>query len=178
MTNRYERSARAASALVLIVAVALTLSGCGGGGNSKLAEKTLTFTERDTNFFSFFDNIPKTKVGPDGPEKLSNGDQLTFASDLLDASKRDVGDLDVTCVFTRPGRMDDSSAVCTGVMTIPGGSLTASVGGTAFAQGAQEGAKTKGAILGGTGEYAGATGDFESTNEPSRDTIHVFLPKQ
>lgn len=178
MTNCFERGARAASALAVIAAAALTLSACGGVQSAKLSEKTLTFTERDTDLFSFFDNPPKTKLGHDGPEKLSNGDQLTFASDLLDASKRDVGDLDVTCIFTRPGRFADSSAVCTGVMTIPGGSLTASVGGKAFAEGAQEAGTTKGAILGGTGDWAGATGDFKSEGEPSRDTIHIFLPSR
>ena len=178
MTNRFKRLARPAIGLVFIIAAALALSACGSGGNTSLSEKTLTFTERDTDFFSFFDNAPKTKVDSDGPEKLSNGDQLTFASDLLDASKRDVGDLDVTCIFTRPGRFDEASAVCTGVMTVPGGSLTASVGGKAFAEGAQEGGTTTGAIVGGTGDYAGATGDFTSKNEPSHDTIHVFLPKQ
>jgi hypothetical protein len=176
MRNGLKRRARAASALAFVVVAALTLAACGGADNAKLSEKTLTLTERDTDLFSFFDNAPKTKLGPDGPENLSNGDQLTFASDLLDASKRDVGDLDVTCIFTRPGRFEDASAVCTGVMTIPGGSLVASVGGRAFAQGAQEGGTTTGAIVGGTGDYAGATGDFKSEGEPSRDTVHVFVP--
>ncbi len=177
MTNRFRRGAEAAGALVLIAAAVLALSACGGTGSPKLVEKTLTFTERDTDSFSFVDNAPKTRVGSEGPEQLSNGDQLTFASDLLDAAKRDVGDLDVSCIFTRPGRSDDASAVCTGVMTVPGGSLTASVGGRAFAEGARAGGTTNGAIVGGTGDYAGATGDFESRNEPSRDTIHIFLPK-
>jgi hypothetical protein len=176
MPNQFRRGAHAVGALLVCV-TALALAACGSG-NTKLSEKTLTFTERDTDLFSFFDNPPKTTLGADGPQRLSNGDQLTFASDLLDASKRDVGDLDVTCTFTRPGRLSRSSAVCTGVMTIPGGSLTASVGGKAFAQGAQEGGTTKGAILGGTGDYAGASGDFSSEGEPARDTIHLFLPKK
>jgi hypothetical protein len=170
-----------------LVAATLGLSACGGDDNAKLQEKTLMLTERDTDYFSFVDAPPKTKLGPDGPENVSNGDQLTFASDLLDASKKDVGDADITCVFTRTtgepqrglsaGRLDSSSAVCTGVFTVPGGSLTASVGGKAFAEGAQAGVSTCGSILGGTGEYAGATGDFISKGEPAVDTIHLFVPK-
>jgi hypothetical protein len=178
MSNRFRRGAQVAACTLALCIGGLSLAACGGGGNTELSEKTLTFTERDTDLFSFFDNPPKTMVRPDGPERLSSGDQLTFASDLLDASKRDVGDLDVTCTFTRPGGFDHSSAVCTGVMTIPGGSLTASVGGKAFAQGAQEDGTTKGAILGGTGEYAGATGAFTSEGEPSRDTIRLVLPEK
>jgi hypothetical protein len=178
----------AAASLLALLAATLGLSACGGDDNAKLREKTLTLTERDTDFFSFVDAPPKTKLGPDGPEKVSNGDQLTFASDLLDGSKKDVGDSDITCVFTRTtgqprrglsaGGLDSSSAVCTGVLTVPGGSLTASVGGKAFAEGAQEGQTTKGSILGGTGAYAGATGDFSSKGEPSVDTVHLFVPKK
>jgi hypothetical protein len=42
---------------------------------------------------------------------------------------------------------------------------------------------TRGAIVGGTGGYAGATGSFTSsdesgTNKPSRDTFQLFIPQQ
>ena len=117
-----------AVACAALVAATLGLSACGGDDNARLQEKTLTLTERDTDYFNFVDAPPKTKLGSDGPENVSNGDQLTFASDLLSESKKDVGDSDVTCVFTRTtgqprrglsaGRMDSASAVCTGVMTL------------------------------------------------------------
>jgi hypothetical protein len=102
----------------------------------------------------------------------------TFSSDLLDASKKDVGDLDATCVATRAtGRFDTSSQVCTGVMTVPGGALTLNVGGKVF----QEGVTLQGAVVGGGGQYAGATGSFTSTesggNRPSKTTVNLFLPK-
>lgn len=171
---------------VALVAATLGLAACGGDDKAKFQATTLTFTERDTDYFSFVDAAPKTTLGPDGPENVSNGDQLTFGSDLLDGSKRDVGDSDITCVFTRTtgqprrglsaGHLDGSSAVCTGVLTVPGGSLTASVGGKAFAEGAQAGESTRGSIVGGTGEYAGATGDFNSKGEPAVDTIHLLVP--
>ncbi len=45
--------------------------------------------------------------------------------------------------------------------------------GKAFAQGL-----AKGAILGGTGDYAGATGDFASEGEPAVSTFHLFVPKK
>jgi hypothetical protein len=164
--------------IALVAATALLVSACGGDNDVKFEKKTLTFTERDTDEFGFLDAAPRTKVGHAGPEKLSNADQFTFASDVIDASKKDVGDLDVSCIATRgTGRFETSSAVCTGVMTIPGGSLTLSVGGKPF----REGAATRGAVVGGSGEYAGATGSFTSTqsgeNRPSKDTITVFVPK-
>jgi hypothetical protein len=178
MLNLSRSQLRLVAAAAAAVAVAtLGLSACGGDDNGKFQEKTLKLTERDTDFFSFVDAPPKTKLTADGPEKVSNGDQLTFSSDLLDGSKKDVGDLDVTCAFTRAtGRLDSSSAVCTGALTVPGGTLTAGVGGKAFAEGDQAGVSTRGSILGGTGNYAGATGDFISEGEPAVDTVHLFVP--
>lgn len=188
MLNLFRSQTQIAAAVVALAAATFGISACGGDDdNVKLQEKTVKFTERDTDYFSFVDAAPNTKLTADGPQKVSNGDQLTFASDLLDESNKDVGDSDVTCSFTRTtgqprrglsaGRLNSSSAVCSGVFTVPGGSLTANVGGKVFAEGAQEGESTQGSIVGGTGDYAGATGDFISEGEPAVDTIHIFVPK-
>jgi hypothetical protein len=164
-----------AVALAALTAATVGLSACGGDDNPQLQEKTIELKDRDTDAFSYLDNAPKTSVGEDGPEEVSNGDQLTFSNDLLDAAGKDVGDTDVTCIFTRAtGPMDSASAVCGGVMTVPGGSLTLSVGGKPFAS---EGANVSGSIVGGTGDYAGATGDFVSEGEPSVTSAHVFVPE-
>lgn len=184
MPNSSRSKTPFAAAVVVLVAAALGISACGGNDGVKLREQTLTLTERDTDYFSFVDAPPKTTLTADGPERVSNGDQLTFAGDLVDGSKKDVGDSDITCVFTRTtgqprrgvsaGRMDSSSAVCTLVMTLPGGSLTTSLGGKAFAQGET----TRGSIVGGTGDYAGATGEFTSQAESDEATVHVFVPEK
>jgi hypothetical protein len=164
------------TAIAAVAATAVLVSACGGDDDVKLEKSTLNFTERETDEFGFVDAPPRTRLGREGPERLSNGDQLTFSSDLLDSSKKDVGDLDATCIATRAtGRFDTSNTVCTGVATIPGGSVTLTVGGKAF----QEGVDTRGAVVGGTGEYAGATGSFVSTvNGQSKDTITLFVPKE
>lgn len=184
MPNSSRSRTHLAAAVVALVAAAIGLSACGGDDDVKLQEQTLRLTERDTDYFSFVDAAPKTTLTADGPERVSNGDQLTIAGDLVDGSKKDVGDSDITCVFTRTtgqprrgvsaGRMDDSNAVCTLVMTVPGGSLTASVGGKPFA----EGETMRAAIVGGTGDYAGATGDFTSKAESDVATVHVFVPEK
>ncbi len=164
------------TALAVMAASALLVSACGGDDDVKFEKKTLSFTERDTEEFGFADAAPRTKLGREGPEKVSNADQITFAADLLDASKKDVGDLDASCSFARAtGRFDTSSAICTGVMTIAGGSLTLTVGGKPF----KGGVDLRGAVVGGSGEYAGATGSFVSTEvgRGSKDTITLFVPK-
>jgi predicted small lipoprotein YifL len=167
------RRALVLSALVLVALAGLT--ACGSSGGTKFEQQTLKLDERDTNAFGFVDADPKTTVGPNGPEAVSNGDQFTFRSDLIDESKKDVGDLNVTCVFTDTGhgaKFENSHAVCTGVASVPGGSLDLAVGGLVFG-----GKQTSGSVTGGSGKYAGATGSFVSSNgDVSHDTFTIFVP--
>ncbi len=154
----------------------LGLSACGDEQKPALTQKTLNFTERETANFGFADNAPKTKVGDEGPESLSNGDAFTFSGDLLDGSGKDRGELDTSCAVTRPGGFDKSHLHCTGTATIPGGTLTLARGGRVFA-----GADPRGAILGGSGTYAGATGDFTEGEENAGRTpytFHIWLPQR
>jgi hypothetical protein len=157
--------------------LAIVAAGCGGSSGTTLTEKTLAFTEKQNDAsFSFADNPPLSPAAK-GEPKLSNGDQITFVSDLLDPSGMDVGDLDAVCIVTKTttGSFDDSNAQCTGTAAIPGGTLTLTVGGAAFGAGT-----TRGAVVGGTGDYEGATGSFTSSDEtgdrPSQDTFHLLVP--
>ncbi len=165
-----------AGALALAVA-GFGVAACGSDDDAtKLTQKTLTFTEQDTDDFAFVDNAPKTTLGEQGPEKLSNGDQLAFRSNLLDGAKKRVGTLDATCLITGAGdgTFEGASSTCHGTMTVPGGQLFVSVGGKPFASDT-----TTGAISGGTGTYEGASGSFTSVGEEdSKDTIHIWIPSK
>ncbi len=162
------------------VLVATLVAGCGVGGTT-FGKQTLSFTEKQNeDSFSLADNAPKSSPSNGDEPTLSNGDQITFTADMIDDSGKDVGDLDATCTVTatKTGSFDDSRAQCIGTATIPGGTLTLTVGGTAFGAGT-----TGGAIVGGTGDYAGATGTFTSSDEsgtdkPSVDTFQLFIPHQ
>src|SRR5206468_7393328 len=141
-----------------------------------LGKQTLSFTEKQNDdSFSFADNPPKSSPSNGDEPKLSNGDQITFTADLIDGSGKDVGDLDASCTVTATttGSFDDSRAQCIGTADLPGGTLTLAVGGKAFGAGT-----TRGAVLGGTDAYAGATGSFTSSDEsgtdrPSTDAFHL-----
>jgi hypothetical protein len=149
--------------------IALGLSACNKG----LKEKTLHYNEKETNNFGFFDNPPKAKVSQQGPDMLTDGDVITFSSDMTDASGKDVGDIDASCVDTRKGRFDQASLSCHGTITLPKGQLFVTVGGPK-AIGANT---TRGAVVGGTGDYAGATGTFTSVGQQnSKDTFKLFIP--
>lgn len=150
--------------------VVLLLAACGDDAKTKLSEKqTLKFTEQQGGDFGFADNPPKTQLGPEGPKKLSSGDQLTFSSEFLDRRERDVGELNVSCSITRPGGFDKSRQQCTGTATLPKGLLTLARGGRVFG-----GGDTSGAVVGGTGAYAGATGDFTEAEQKSGKTDYTF----
>src|SRR6266516_4926420 len=160
----------AATAAVLLAALVV---GCGSGGVT-LKKQTLSYTERQNDdSSSFADNPPKSAPSNGDEPTLSNGDQLTFTADLIDGSGQDVGDLDATCTVTATttGTFDDSRAQCLGTAAVPGGTLTLTVGGKAFGAGT-----TRGAVVGGTGYFAGAPGIFTSsdasgTDKPYRDVF-------
>lgn len=162
---------------VLALAVAgIGVSACGSDTKTELSQMTLKLTEKDTDDFGFVDNPPRTKLGREGPEKLSNGDQLAFRTLLLDSAKKTVGALDATCLITGAGNgsFEQASSTCHATVSVPGGQLFVSVGGKPFATDT-----TRGAITGGTGRYDGATGSFTSVGENnSRDTYHVWVPKR
>lgn len=155
--------------LVPLLAAAFGLAACGSDDADTFAKRTLRLTEQQTDNFGFADNAPRTTMGEEGPQKLSNGDQITFSSDLLDGSRKDVGDLDVTCTVTRPGGFDVSHQHCAGTATLAGGSLTLSRGGRVFG-----GTSTAGSILGGSGTYDGATGSFTESEEQDGRTPYTF----
>jgi hypothetical protein len=152
--------------------MSIGLSGCLGGQD--FDEKTLVYTERESDDFGFVDAPPRTRLGRQGPERFSPGDQMTFRAELLKGGK-DVGDLDVTCAITKGGGFEEMSGTCHATATLAGGTLTLAAGGKVFADD-----KTEGSVVGGSGAYEGAIGGFTSTSgedRPSRDTFHIFVPK-
>jgi hypothetical protein len=166
--------ARRSLIIAAILTPALGLAACGSDDDAAIVkQRILTFVEQPTDHFSFSDVAPKTKVGEEGPERLSSGDQLTFSSDLLDKLKKDVGDLNVVCAVTRPGGFDSAHAQCTGTATLPGGVLTLARGGRVFA-----GRDPYGTIMGGTLAYTGATGLFIETEGSGDQTTYTFRISQ
>ena len=87
-----------------------------------------------------------------GRKGLSVGDEQIDRSDVLDRNGRVVGRLDGVCTITGVGK--DLGGVCNGVLTLEEGQLAG-----AFAWG-RSGSSHRQAIVGGTGRYAGARGQF------------------
>ena len=157
-------------AMIATLTVALGLTACGSNTEIKLSERqTLKFTEQEGGDFGFADNPPKTQLGPEGPKKLSSGDQITFSSEFLDRTGKEAGELDVSCSVTRPGGFDKSRQQCAGTATLPKGVLTLARGGGVFS-----GASTSGSVVGGSGAYGrGNRGLHRSGREKRQDRLHL-----
>ncbi len=168
-TVRGMPTVRLPSALgALLVAVAGAASSCGADG---IKEETFIYTEGQEEDFGFADAPPRVRKG--GAEELSPGDRTAFGTSLVDSRGSEVGRLDIECTVTTAGTFGTSNGHCSGTASIPGGTLAVSFGG-------KIGGATNGAILGGTGDYDGASGSFRSTEErkgrPTVDTFRVKIP--
>jgi hypothetical protein len=141
--------------------------GCGGGSTTK----TLVFEEREGPV-GFVDSAPDA---PKDDPRPAPGDQFTFSEDLADSSGEKVGMMNIACEATAPGK-GGGLGQCTGTATVPGGTIALSAGGAVF------GKTTTGAVTGGTGSYAGASGSFTDAHDEesgeSRITFHLSLPER
>ncbi|MCA1677847.1 MAG: hypothetical protein LC777_02305 [Actinobacteria bacterium] len=98
---------------------------------------------------------------------------VVFRFAYVDASKQSIGSLGLACTITKAGSLDDSSQQCTGTAILPGGTLAITTAG-------KGGPTNRGAVLGGTGKYGGASGSFTSQRTSptaGKDVFRVFLPR-
>jgi len=126
--------------ILRLAALALAISACTQGGYETLT----TIADARTSPARFID------IGEPGD---SVGDILTFDQPLLDSNMQAIGNNSGTCVRTDVGR----SFQCQWTLTLANGTIQ--VSGREF----DAGVSTL-AISGGTGEYAGISGELESTN--------------
>lgn len=111
--------------------------------------------------------IHKAKFIDIGEPGDSVGDILTFDQPLLNEKAEQIGNNSGTCIRTRMGH----SFQCQWTLTLKNGSIQ--VAGRELDQGASEIA-----IIGGTGQYAGISGQMESVNNGDgtfTQTLHYWI---
>ena len=147
-------------ALAAITAAAV-LAGCSDDTTGSTETLTLTEVDKGSHFAT---------IGTGTDRSTPPGSGFALSIPLQDSSKQTVGELNATCIATKPGKRD-LHGTCSGMANVPDGQLVLAVGGDV-------GEDVTGAITGGTGKYEGATGTFvsKSSGEGSEDTFTVTLP--
>jgi hypothetical protein len=164
------RSIRIGVLAVGVIVALAALAGCGSSSTHG-EEGTLTLTEPGAESAKTFGVIGKaTEKG------IEPGNGFAFYSPLEDSSGKTVGELNATCIATQPSPGEGLNGTCSGTAAVPGGGFALNVGGKEIGSG------ISGAIIGGTGKYAGAVGTFSSKvvgsgrNSPEELTFDYILP--
>ena len=126
--------------LLLTVSILATTAACSQDSSTTL----VTIADARIDKAQFIDS---------GEPGDSVGDILVFDQPLLDENLKEIGNNSGTCIRTRVAH----SFQCQWTLTFADGSIQ--VAGREFDQGA-----SVISIVGGTGKYAGITGDMESVN--------------
>ena len=138
-------------------------------GAASAAPRTIEFEEVEKgSTFSFVDNAPKAEIKHGVPSTISAGDQITISTPLYKGASK-VGRLATTCTATLTSKsFDKAGFTCLGTFQLGKDTLVAS----AMISGK---GGTEGAIVGGTGAYAGARGTFVSKEGGGRSKVTVTL---
>jgi hypothetical protein len=145
--------------LISTVAAAAVLAGCGDTAGD---EQTLTYTEGRGEF---------APIGGATEARTPPGGGFVLSIPLEDDSGSSAGELNGVCIATQESPAQEPlTGTCTATADLPDGQLAINVGGRISEA-------ASGSIVGGNGDYEGATGTFESTGEdPATDTFTFTLP--
>ena len=164
------RGTRTAVLALGVLTALVALAGCGSSSTHG-EEGTLTLTEPGSETAGSFGVIGKaTEKG------VEPGNGFAFSTPLENSAGKAVGELNAACIATQPSPGEGLNGTCSGTATVPGGSFALNVGGKEI------GNSVTGAIVGGTGKYAGAVGTFSSKateagkNSPEELTFDYTLP--
>jgi hypothetical protein len=134
---------------------------------------TLTFKEPEKgSTFTYVDVAPTAPKKHGFPTAISPGDQLILTNPLTEGTKT-IGKLRAKCTATASAKTTSETAflqahfICEGVFTVPGGAL--------YANASIVKTGTEGAITGGTGKYAGASGTIISKEIKGGSTTTITL---
>ena len=134
------------------------IAGCGDTAGD---EQTLTYTEGRGEF---------NPIGGASERRTPPGGGFALSIALEDDSGSRAGELNAVCLATQESSVGALTGTCSGAADLPDGQLALNVSG-------KIGEDVTGSIVGGTGDYEGATGTFESTGgERSTDTFMFTLP--
>jgi hypothetical protein len=155
---------------VLAALICCSLFAAFASTASAIAPVQIEFKEPEKGgTFVFIDQAPKTTFSKHGqPKLISAGDELVITAPVLENGKK-IGHLQATCTATKTSNdFFAASFECFGTYVLKGGTLVVT---TTFSKGKTN----EGAVLGGTGTYANASGTFVTTEHKGFSTTVVSL---
>jgi hypothetical protein len=164
------RSVQIAVLTVGAVAALVALAGCGSS-KAHGEEGTVKLTQPGGSSNS------TSPIGKATAKGLPPGSGLAISNQLQNSEKKTVGELDAACIITQPSN-ESINGTCTATAIVPGGSFALNAGG----KGIGGGNGVSGSIVGGTGKYNGALGNFSSKpisnakGGPKEVTFNYILP--
>ncbi len=163
------RQIRIAVLAVGAVAALVALAGCGSS-KTHGAKGTLKFTNPGNSNST----VPIGKATAKG---LPPGSGIATSNPLQNPEKKTVGEINAVCIATQASN-ESIDGTCTATAIVPGGSFALNAGG----KGIGGGNGVSGSIIGGTGKYNGALGNFSSKpmsnvkGGPKEVTFNYILP--
>jgi hypothetical protein len=155
---------------VVLTALLGCVAALAFSASASAATTTLTFKEPEKgSTFAVVDNAPKSQLQHGFPTRFSAGDEIVF-TDPIEVQGKIVGRNHVACTATKNASSRSFASaefLCTGIARISGSTLV-------FSAMLSEG-NTEGAITGGSGTYAGATGTFVTKEGKGTSTVTVTL---
>ena len=158
--------------VVLALGAVVALVALAGCGSSKThgEEGTLKLTQPGNSNST-------APIGKVSGRSLPPGTGLAISNPLQNSEKQTVGEVNAVCIATQVSR-EGIDGTCTATAIVPGGTFALNVGG----KGILGGNGVSGSIIGGTGKYNGALGNFSSKptsnseSAPKEVTFNYILP--
>jgi len=163
------RQIRIAVLAVVALAALVALAGCGSS-KTHGAEGTVKLINPGGNSGTF------GPIGKATGKSVPPGAGIAFSRPLQNSEKKTEGEINVACIATQASK-EGVGGTCTATATVPGGTFALNVGGKEIL-----GGNVSGAIVGGTGKYNGAVGNFTGKsssgqeNSPSTLSFNYILP--
>ena len=157
-----------------VLGIGVAIAGCGSSSTHG-EEGTLTLTEPGGGGSGKSFGV----IGKATEKGVEPGNGFAFSAPLEESGGgKSVGEINAFCIATQPSPGEGLHGTCSGTATVPGGSFALNVGAK------EVGSNVEGAIVGGTGKYNGAVGNFSSKEEggsgheegPSTLTFKYILP--
>jgi hypothetical protein len=141
-------------------AALVALAGCGSSKTHGEEGTVKVISPKNATHLAF--------IGKPTKKGFPAGSGIAVDNEYQSSEKKPVGELDAVCIATQPSK--SLSGTCSATAVVPGGTFALNAGGKEILNGHG----VSGAIVGGTGKFAGAVGTFASKTGNGETTVFSY----